>query len=147
MEQQHHQGIQPGALVDFNRAVGVSNYMAEAIYRKRSGSKPCWLSTRHRRPSGCASRLPQHMIGRNAVTFRAASTEGAPMYNAPSIDIATMPIADKVHRYANAKYYKALLDALQAQQMRLGVILHCHLVMLHIRRTSMSISPLTWYWP
>jgi hypothetical protein len=35
MEQQHHQGIQPGALVDFNRAVGVSNYMAEAIYRKK----------------------------------------------------------------------------------------------------------------
>ncbi|QQM83412.1 hypothetical protein JII91_29540 (plasmid) [Klebsiella quasipneumoniae] len=42
------------------------------------------------------------------------------MYNAPSIDIATMPIADKVHRYANAKYYKALLDALQAAANEVG---------------------------
>lgn len=42
------------------------------------------------------------------------------MYNAPSIDIATMPIADKVYRYANAKYYKALLDALQAAANEVG---------------------------
>lgn len=37
-----------------------------------------------------------------------------------SLNIATMPIADKVHRHMLASYYALQLDALQAEAKRLG---------------------------
>jgi len=36
------------------------------------------------------------------------------------LNIATMPIADKVHRHMLASYYALQLDALQAEARRLG---------------------------
>lgn len=38
----------------------------------------------------------------------------------PPTNIGTMPIADKVHRYVNANYYKTLLTALQAAADEVG---------------------------
>ena len=38
----------------------------------------------------------------------------------PPTTIGTMPIADKVHRYVNANYYKTLLTALQAAADEVG---------------------------
>ena len=43
---------------------------------------------------------------------------GAAMIDA--LNIATMPIADKVHRHMLASYYALQLDALQAEAKRLG---------------------------
>ena len=39
-----------------------------------------------------------------------------------ALDIATMPIADKVHRHMLASYYAAQLDALQAEAKRFGYL-------------------------
>lgn len=36
------------------------------------------------------------------------------------IDISSLPIADKVGRYARASYYAALLDSMQSEAWRLG---------------------------
>ena len=42
----------------------------------------------------------------------------------PPTNIGTMPIADKVHRYVNANYYKTLLTALQAAADEVGYPRH-----------------------
>ena len=39
-----------------------------------------------------------------------------------ALNIATMPIADKVHRHMLASYYALQLDALQAEAKRLGYL-------------------------
>ena len=39
-----------------------------------------------------------------------------------ALDIATMPIADKVQRHMMASYYAAQLDALQAEAKRFGYL-------------------------
>ena len=42
------------------------------------------------------------------------------MHITPPTDIATMPIADKVHRHVNASYYKVLLASLQDAAREVG---------------------------